>query len=577
MNNGKNDNIRKYLENIAIVLIVFSGIANIILSMPYAPIFFQNIGRYYTSLNHSNIEVYGLLRRIIGFILLFVAHGLYKRMRLAWLIAIISISVSVSLHFIRLNNFINPMVFGEILIIATLIFCQSNFRRKSDAVSVKKALLLASGSILLVLTNSAVGFLSIKEHYSGIKDFAGSFVHSVKILFFIDTTAVATSRIGVIYTDMTIIFNWLFIIFALFYVLRPIIYNPIITKYDKDRVFKLVSKHGQNPMAYLALENDKKYFFSDKATGVIAFAVVADVAVVCGDIICTAEDAPIFLAEFMGFCKENNYAIMLINITNKFLELYQAMGFDYTKYGEDACFLLADYNLIGGKVAKVRAAINHANKAGITVLEYKPKENKDLSLEREIEKVSHEWLASKRSGELAFMLGGIGLADPYERRFFIAKAANGEVLGFVVFVPYAEKTAYLTDVTRRKNDAPQGVIEKLIYDGFMVFKEEGAIWGSLGLVPLANVSEENAKAKLTTKLFEYIYEHLNDVYGFKQLHHAKEKYAPTDWQARYLAYYPKMFTPQLAYAIVKVQNPKGILDYVLPILKKKNQGDQDGD
>lgn len=90
----------------------------------------------------------------------------------------------------------------------------------------------------------------------------------------------------------------------------------------------------------------------------------------------------------------------------------------------------------------------------------------------------------------------------------------------------------------------------------------------MGLIPLVNVREDNVRAKLTTILFEFIYENLNNVYGFKPLHHAKEKYAPTHWQPRYLAYYPKLFTPQVAYAIVKVQNPKGIRDYILPMLKK---------
>jgi len=105
----------------------------------------------------------------------------------------------------------------------------------------------------------------------------------------------------------------------------------------------------------------------------------------------------------------------------------------------------------------------------------------------------------------------------------------------------------------------------------MTFKEEGVEWGNMGLVPLANVREENTKAKITTRLFEFVYENLNDAYGFKPLHHAKDKYAPTHWMSRYLVYYPRIFTPQIAYAIVKIQNPKGLKDYILPILHKKTQ------
>lgn len=128
------------------------------------------------------------------------------------------------------------------------------------------------------------------------------------------------------------------------------------------------------------------------------------------------------------------------------------------------------------------------------------------------------------------------------------------MLGFVVFLPYLN--GYLADVTRRKNDAPQGVLEKIIYEAFMQFKEEGVAWGNMGLSPLYNVADHD-KSTMTEKLFNYIYENLNNGYGFKQLHHAKEKYAPTHWIPRYLAYYPYPFSPKFAYALVRCQIKEG--------------------
>jgi phosphatidylglycerol lysyltransferase len=568
MINDKTYTIRKYVENVAIAIMMLSGIANVILSMLYTPALFRKFMMYYSNIVHPNIDLYWLLRRIIGIILIFVSYHLYKRMRTAWIITIITLSVSVTLQITRFHNTISLMVFGQLSIILILLLFQNDFRRKSDMTSIKKAVFLSIASVLLVLVTSSIGFLTIKDNYKGLRGFTDSFIHSIQLLFFMDTSAVATTRLGAIYADMTVTFNWCFILVALFFVLKPIIYNPIITRRDKERVFQMVSQYGQNPMSYLALENDKKYFFGKACDGVIAFAVVGDTAVVCGDIICSDDDAVIFITEFLGFCRENHYGILFLNITDHFLDLYHKMGFQSTKYGEDACFLLEQYNLAGGKAAKVRAAINHANKEGITVSEYKPSEHRDMAIELEIKKVSNEWLKAKKIGELSFMLGGIGLEEPYDRRFFVARDANGEMQGFVVFVPYDDKKAYLADVTRRRNNAPQGILEKLIYEGFMTFKEEGATWGSMGLVPLANVREDSVRAKFTTKLFEYIYENLNDIYGFKPLYHAKAKYGPTHWQSRYLAYYPKRFTPQLAYAIVKVQNPKGIHDYIWLMMKK---------
>lgn len=567
MSINKTYNIRKPIENVAIFLLIISGIANVILSMPRIPAHLNKFMIYSSDIMIPNMQIYWLLRRIVGFILIFVSSRLYKRMRSAWLITIIALSVSITMHFTRAHIFLRSMVYIEIFILVILFVFQYDFRRKTDTMSVKRAVVLFIGSVILILVTSSIGFLNLKEHYKGLKGFSDSFLQSIKLLFFMETSAFATTRLGMIYADITVLFNWIFIIAALLLILKPIIYNPIITKHDKEKMFHIVNKYGQNPMSYLALENDKKYFFGVISSGAVAYAVVMDTVVVCGDIICSDDDAVIFISEFMGFCRENNYSILFLNVTKKFLDLYNSMGFESIKYGEDACFQLSDYSLAGGRAAKVRAAINHANKAGITVSEYKPTEHKNIETEREIREISNEWLTSKKIGELSFMLGGIGLAEPYDRRFFTAYDAMGKMLGFVVFVPYDGKKAYLADVTRRRKDAPQGVIEKLIYDGFMALKEEGVVWGNMGLIPLGNVREDGIPAKVPTRLFEYVYENLNYIYGFKLLKHAKEKYGPTEWQPRYIAYYPKMFTPQLAYAIVKVQNPKGIADYIRIMLK----------
>src|SRR5665648_1279489 len=96
-------------------------------------------------------------------------------------------------------------------------------------------------------------------------------------------------------------------------------------------------------MAYLALENDKKYFFGNDMTGVCAYQIIGNVFVVCGDIICDKRDGFRFLNEILTFCKENGYSIILLNITDLFRNLYQSAGFGILKYGEDACFKPVSY------------------------------------------------------------------------------------------------------------------------------------------------------------------------------------------------------------------------------------------
>ncbi|MDK2919569.1 MAG: phosphatidylglycerol lysyltransferase [Candidatus Petromonas sp.] len=106
--------------------------------------------------------------------------------------------------------------------------------------------------------------------------------------------------------------------------------------------------------------------------GVIAYTVTAGVAVCAGDPICKEEDVVILLSEFTTFCRQNGLDICFCQTTEKLLNNFKSMGFGITKYGEEAMFDLDIYNISGKKAAKVRQAINKANKIGIEVFEYKP-------------------------------------------------------------------------------------------------------------------------------------------------------------------------------------------------------------
>ena len=331
---------------------------------------------------------------------------------------------------------------------------------------------------------------------------------------------------------------------------------------DKARIRELVLKYGQNPCSYLALEDDKIIYFGKEVNGVIAYGIVGNVITVCADPICAPEDFVRFLAEFKAFCAECSYECIFLGTTNLFLKEYEMLGYSHVKSGEEAVFELADYQLAGGKMAKLRTLINHANKE-VTTHEYKPLENKDIEIEKGIAAVSEAWLEGKKSSQLGFSVGGVGLEDPMDRRYIYATDADGKIVAFNVFLPYANSTGYMADVTRRIPHSPGGATEKLIYDGFMIFKEEGAILGSMGQAPLANVHEEGVKDNMTVKIIEFIYENCNKFYGFKDLHKAKEKYSPTVWAPGYFVFSTKNITPEMVFASIKIQNPGGISDYLL--------------
>lgn len=559
---------KHYVENLAILLIVLSGISNIVLSLPYRFKILSALELYY-HLNAESIMIHGTVSTIAGFILIVLSYRLYKRMRMAWTIMVGILPVSLILHILKFHDYLNVFTLAESFVIVILLLGYKDFNRESNPVNLKWGIVMASVSLFLVLLNTAIGLLLLKNHFRYIADFEDSLLHSLRLLFYMDASVIETkTKLGMLYIRSAIVLNWVSIISAIVLVLKPLMYQPIISLRDREKVRNYLNQYGNNPISYVAVEEDKKYFFSTGVEGVIAYVIVGGVAVCAGDPICKKEDTVILLSEFVAHCKQHDLDICFCQTMGELLDHFKVMGFGIVKYGEEAMFDLSSHNISGGKAAKLRQAINNANRMGIEVFEYKPLEERDKQLENEIAEVSRSWLSFKKSSELSFMLGGIGLSNPMDRRYFVAVDPQKTVQGFAVFVPFNKKKGYYADVTRRREEAPLGVMEKIIMTAFDTMKNESLEWGSLGLAPLANIRGDDEGTSIVGLVLAFIYENLNNFYGFKTLHQYKKKYAPTLWESRFLAYYPNVFTPKIAYSIIKAQNPKGVTDYLLTQIRQ---------
>jgi phosphatidylglycerol lysyltransferase len=336
----------------------------------------------------------------------------------------------------------------------------------------------------------------------------------------------------------------------------------VMPKTEQARARELVKQYGQNPHAYLTLEEDKSLYFGKAADGVIAYGIVGGTMVICGDPIAAPGDFVCLLREFKDFCKKHARQCVFLGTTDCFLAQYSALGYHHVKYGEEARFRLADYQLAGGKMARIRADINHAKKAGRKTYEYRPKENRDPAIERGMQFVSDQWLQGKSGDELGFTTSRLALGNPTDQRYFYAVNTAGEIAAFHVFLPFAGMNGYIADITRRVPGTPGGVTEKINYDAFMTFRDEGIEWGSLGVAPLANVLDENEKHDINARVLNIIEKRCKGFYDFKALQLAKVRYSPTMWVPSYLVYSSKNLTPQMLYAIVKIQSPGGLMGHL---------------
>ncbi len=547
------------------------GLLNFLTAFPIHRFSFPYLNSNYFPL----IKVNHILTSLLGLLLLLFGIQLRKRMRLAWYIAMISLPILMMLTLTRSHVTTPYLILLEGFVYISLLINHSHYSRHSQPFGIKMSLLMILCSFGLLLTVTTLRILILKDQWLSVHDWASALSKSFSLLFLMDTSVLTTTnRFAILLIDSTIALQWAMILISLFLLFTPLIVTPIMSAFDHQKVREYLMRFSSNPIDYVIVEKDKHYFFAKEVEGVIGYVLAVNTAVVAGEPVCAKESALQLLIEFKRFCHDNFLDILMVQTSDRLLDEYRQLHFGIAKYGEEAMFELSTYSMVGNKAQKVRYAYNRATRDGVVVHEYQPQVKRDSKIEADIKYVSKQWLKTKKSSELSFTLGSIGLEEPLDKRYFLAYDAKETCVGFIVFTPFANRSGYHADVTRRLDTAPQGSMEKIILSAFEKMKNEGVKWGSLGLAPLANITEDHSKMNTTERLLDLVYENMNTFYGFKSLYHYKKGYNPSHWITRYLIYSPAVFSVKTAYALLKAQNPKGVSDYLLAQLKLRTNREE---
>ena len=546
-------NFRTKTENIIIALLALVSAAMLVSTlMP---------GNIWASHIQEKMEMGKSVERVFSLLMLIVCGELKKRKRGAWTAAVIICIINILRDFAGYSYGVPvSLAIVSALMLGFLIYTKNDFCCPSSRASGRRAVLLLVVSAAGVLINAGLSYHFMK---TGISEtpvlLSESFANGIGLLFGVGESMPGGKGMQ-LFESFICAFSWICIIAAVLYAVRPWLAERKSAAQDIRHARTLLDLYSQNPVAYLTLEDDKELFFGEKVDGVIAYGVVGDTIVVNGDPVCADEDFPELLKEFCDFADRSAHKLFIMSVTDHFIEEYKKQGFGSVKSGEEARFDLDEYEISGKKGQKMRMNINHAKNAGVTVKEYKVHEHKDPVIEAEFDRVSAEWLEDKKSSLLRFTLGSVGLDDPMGKRYFYAENADGKIVAFVVYIPFMGTSGYMADVTRHGKDAPGGVMEYINYQAFQVFKEEGYKYGSLGVAPLAGLDPKSSNP--IERMLCFVYAHLNDCYGFRDLHTAKKNYSPNEWLPSYYVYRPSVPTPDMFYAVVRIQNPQGMLDYV---------------
>jgi len=321
------------------------------------------------------------------------------------------------------------------------------------------------------------------------------------------------------------------------------------------RARELVVRHGGTSLSYMTTWRGNRYWFTPDGRAVVAYRVVATIALTVGDPIGPPEACRDAVRGFSEFCAHKGWTPCLYSISEELRDEVAPLGWHAVQVAEDTVIPLEDLRFTGKKWQDVRTALNKAAKQGITA-EWWHYSDAPPALTDQIRSISAEWVADKGLPEMGFTLGGLAELSGEGVRCLIAVDADRTVHGVTSWLPVyvdGRVAGWTLDFMRRRGNAFTGSMEFLIASAAMTLKEEGAGFLSLSGAPLARLDRGVRPCRLQ-RLLDFTGQVLEPVYGFRSLFAFKAKFQPL-YKPMFMAYPDPAALPRIANAVGRAYLP----------------------
>ena len=226
---------------------------------------------------------------------------------------------------------------------------------------------------------------------------------------------------------------------------------------------------------------------------------------------------------------------------------------------DDTIVDLPGLEFTGKRWNSVRTSLNKAGREEMTFRMTHLKAE-SWGVQQQLRAISEAWVGDKDLPEMRFTLGTLDEAVDPEVRLALALAPNGDVDGFLswlpVYGPGGVVRGWTLDLMRRREGGFGPVMEFLIGSSAKHFSDEGAQIMSLSGAPLAH--DYPPDAGMIAALSDRLADALEPVYGFGSLHRFKQKFHPR-YETMYLLFRDESDLTRIGGALTRAFLPDATL------------------
>jgi lysyl-tRNA synthetase class 2 len=311
----------------------------------------------------------------------------------------------------------------------------------------------------------------------------------------------------------------------------------------------IVEKHGDDSLSPFILRPDKAFEFA--ASGVLAYRVIGETAVVSADPVAPGESAPDVLAEFLRSAHARDWRVTMYGVSARHIARYRSMGLRAICVGEEAVVDPARFTLEGRPVRKLRQSVHRVQRRGWQITAWEGREI-HAALETEIDALETSWRSTRRR-LLGFAMG----MGPYESGvrandlYLLARSADGALHAVMRFISHCGKLSL--DTMRRVGETPNGLNEALVCAALEIARARGITEVSLNYAGLAHLVRNEPSGNRSTRAAGHVaVALLGRRFQMQRLVRFNEKFSP-EWRPRYLVYESGTALPRSVFRVLQAE------------------------
>lgn len=334
-------------------------------------------------------------------------------------------------------------------------------------------------------------------------------------------------------------------------ILAPVAENEVALRGERELVRGLIVRVDGDTLDYFALRRDKRYAFSPNRRAAIAYRVVHGVALATGDPVGEPSAFVGALDAFLGLCEQKGWRPAILAIRGSTAPMCEARGLRTVYLGDEALIDVESFSLVGRHMRNARQSANHTHTLGCTTEIFREREL-DPTLRRALIGISDRWREGAREFGFLMALGDLLDGRNPECVVVVLRAPDGAPIAFQRYVPCRAGRALSLDAMRRDKEGPGGVNERMIIDLVAWARTHGVEEISLNFAAFRTLISDGAELSLAQLLPAFVLRRVSPYMQFEALHRFNAKFHPR-WVPRFAAFRTYADLPPIGIAALSAE------------------------